>query len=76
MAKKDVLYGSNGGNVASATKKEDKKMKKIEYDFFYDGRIIAKENVICVFGKNWKKKFVRNQFGEWMSGGYKACPRE
>ena len=26
MAKKDVLYGSNGGNVASATKKEDKKM--------------------------------------------------
>ena len=51
-------------------------MKKIEYDFFYDGRIIAKENVICVFGKNWKKKFVRNQFGEWMSGGYKACPRE
>ena len=29
MAKKDVLYGSNGGNVASATKKEDKKMEKI-----------------------------------------------
>ena len=24
--KKNVLYGSNGGNVASATKKEDKKM--------------------------------------------------
>ena len=26
MAKKDVLYGSNGGNVASATKKEDATM--------------------------------------------------
>ena len=32
MAKKDVLYGSNGGNVASATKKEDKKMaNKLTY---------------------------------------------
>lgn len=76
MAKKDVFYWGNGDDGAAATKKEDKKMKKIEYDFFYDGRIIAKENVICIFGKNWKKKFVRNQFGEWLSGGYKACPRE
>ena len=75
MAKKDVLYGSNGGNVASATKKEDKKMKKIEYNFFYNGKAILKEEIVREFGKNWKKKFVRDQWGNWAHGYYRACQR-
>lgn len=50
-------------------------MKKIEYNFFYDGRAISKEEIMRKFGKNWKKKFMRDTYGNWAHGIYQACQR-
>ena len=47
--KKNVLYGSNGGNVASATKKEDKKMKFIPCKYRYQA--IKQMPECCVIKK-------------------------
>ena len=47
--KKNVLYWSNGGNVASATKKEDKKMKFIPCKYRYQA--IKQMPECCVIKK-------------------------
>jgi len=57
-------------------KKEDKKMKKIEYNFFYNGKAILKEEIVREFGKNWKRRMVRDQWGNFSNGYFTACRRE
>lgn len=51
-------------------------MKKISYNFFYDGTPMSKKEFIGKFGENWKKKFVRDQWGNWSWGYYDACQQE
>ena len=51
-------------------------MKKIEYNFFYAGKPISERHVIDVFGKNWKRHMVRDQWGNFSAGYYNACQRE
>jgi len=48
-------------------------MKKISYNFFYDGTPMSKGEFLKKFGENWKKKFVRDQWGNWSWGYFSAC---
>ena len=51
-------------------------MKKICYNYYYNGRAVSKEFFEREFGKNWKRKFVRDQFGAWNFGYWVANPRD
>ena len=51
-------------------------MKKIEYNFFREGRAIPKRQVISVLGENWKRHMVRDQWGNFSMGYITACRRE
>ena len=51
-------------------------MKKIEYNFFREGRAIPKRQVISVFGENWKRHMVRDQWGNFSCGYFAVCRRE
>jgi hypothetical protein len=56
--------------------KEDKKMKKIEYNFFCEDKPMTKmawENEVW---KNWKRHCVRDKWGIWHYGIYEARPAE
>ena len=51
-------------------------MKKIEYNYYYNGRAVSKEYFEREFGKNWKRRMVRDQWGNFSSGCFSACRRE
>ena len=51
-------------------------MKKIEYNFFNHGKPITKSHVVAVFGNNWKRHMVRDQWGNFSNGYFTACRRE
>ena len=51
-------------------------MKKINYNFSYDGTPMSKKEFIGKFGENWKKKFVRDQWGNFSNGYFAARRRE
>ena len=51
-------------------------MKKICYNYRYDGRAVSNESFEREFGKNWKRTFVRDQFGNWTRGYWSANPRD
>lgn len=51
-------------------------MKKIEYNFFYNGKAILKEEIVREFGKNWKRRMARGQWGNFSNGYFTACRRE
>ena len=51
-------------------------MKKIEYNFFNEGNPISERRAVDVFGKNWKRRMVRDQWGNFSSGYFTACRRE
>ena len=53
--------------------------KPIKYDFFYNGTPITKSNFLNGIGAksdNWKRKCVRNRYGEWTYGYYRATPKD
>ena len=50
MAKKDVLYGSNGDDGAAATKKEDKKMDIEKAKKSWEGKGITKGGLAVIGG--------------------------
>ena len=51
-------------------------MKKIEYNFFNLGKPVSERLVVGVYGKNWKRHMVRDQWGNFSSGYFSACRRE
>ena len=51
-------------------------MKKIEYNFFNAGNPISERLVVGVYGKNWKRRMVRDQWGNFSNGYFAACRRE
>ena len=51
-------------------------MKKIEYNYYYNGRAVSKEYFEREFGKNWKRRMVRDQWGNFSCGYFSACRRE
>ena len=51
-------------------------MKKIVYNYYYNGRAVSKESFERTFGHNWKRTFVRDEYGSWSRGYWSATPRE
>ena len=51
-------------------------MKKTEYNFFNMGKPISERLVVGVYGKNWKRHMVRDQWGNFSNGYFTACRRE
>ena len=51
-------------------------MKTIEYNFFNMGKPISERLVVGVFGENWKRHMVRDQWGNYSHGYFAACQRE
>ena len=51
-------------------------MKKIRYNYYYNGRAVSKEHFEREFGKNWKRRMVRDQWGNYSYGYFSACRRE
>ena len=50
-------------------------MKKISYDFYYNSNAISKAMLEQEFGRSWKRKFIRDDFGSYHCGYYRADPR-
>lgn len=51
--------------------------KKIRYHYYYNGRSITSSEFLRGIGansSNWKRKCIRNRWGDYSCGLYKACP--
>lgn len=53
--------------------------KRIEYNYYHDGKSITRSAFLSGIGgnsENWRKKCVRDRFGSWHYGSYRADPKD